>query len=700
MRTAFLRYLGRCAPVAACLALVSAPTVSVAQSGEERDEPMVLEEVVVTAQKREESLSDVPIAITAFTDAGLIDRGAVQLSDFLQSAPGVGIVDTGSGQQNIQIRGINSTFGNSPVGYYLDELPFTLVGNTQLPDVRTYDLQRIEVLRGPQGTLYGDGSLGGTIRVLTHDPDLGGFDANVDLTGSSTNDGGNNSAVRGMVNIPIAEDTAGLRFAVSEESYDGWIDNTSTGVEDQNERDISNYRGKFRWAPNDRLDVVLSAWHTDEDVVGDALSLDDRTTADPAPVYETDYDLYGATIRYRFDSFDLVSATSKMDYNADSVTWIAGLFDFTDLTQQDILSQELRLTSNTDGSFRWTAGLFYRDMDRQTTALLPAFAITQDLNLESESWAVFGETTWTVLDDTLDLTVGLRVFEDDRLYREEVDPALLALIQMIDPDFDGTVDETFDTVNPRFNASWRATDDWMFYANVAKGFRTGQPQPALSLGLAALFGVDIPSGIDPEELWSYEAGTKATLMDGRASFEAAVYYNDWDDLQVPVVVTPQVRALVNGGKARSQGIELGFSILPVQGLTLQFTGAYVDAEFTESVPGINIADGDRIPGVPEKTFSALGTYRWGFRDGMEWFANAAAQYTSERTDTLNLAAPSDSTTTVNLRFGLEGERWAGYLFADNVTDEDGAFGVYQLGPMGPAPRFRPRTLGVQLRWRY
>ena len=128
-----------------------------------------LEEIIVTAQKRSERLIDVPIAIAAFSDQALADTGAAQLSDFLQTAPGVGIVDNRNGTQNIQIRGINSVYGNAPIGYYLDELPFSLIGNTQVPDVRTYDLQRVEVLRGPQGTLYGDGSLGGTIRILTND---------------------------------------------------------------------------------------------------------------------------------------------------------------------------------------------------------------------------------------------------------------------------------------------------------------------------------------------------------------------------------------------------------------------------------------------------------------------------------------------------------------------------------------------------
>ncbi len=660
----------------------------------------VLEEIVVTAQKREERLLDVPIAISAFTNAALVDTGAAQLADFLESAPGVGIVDSQNGTQSIQIRGINSTYGNAPVGYYLDELPFSLVGNTQVPDVRTYDLERVEILRGPQGTLYGDGSIGGTIRILTREPDLGGFDAGVDATGSDTTDGGSNYALKGMLNAPLKEGVAALRLVASREEYDGWIDNTTSGVEDQNERDIDNYRGKLRWKPTERLDMVFSLWHTKSDIVGNANSLDDRTTPDPADASQVEYDLYSVTLRYSFDRVDLVSATSWMDYQADSLTYVAGLFPFIENTAQDVISEELRLTSTGDGAFRWTAGFFYREMKRDTFADLPDFLFTQDLRLESESYAVFGEVTWSVLNRKLDLTLGLRYFEDDRLYHEDIDPATLEIIQSVDPTFTGTVEETFDSLNPRFNVAYRLSDAWMVYGNVAKGFRTGQPQPALSLATAILLGVEIPTGIEPETLWSYELGTKGTFLGGRASLEATAYYNDWDKLQVPVVIVNPLRALVNGGTARSQGVELTLALQPIDGLSLQLSGGYTDAEFTEDVDGININDGDRIPGVPETTLSAAATYRWPLTASLEGFVDGRLQYTSERTDTVNFATPSDNTTSIDLRAGLEGTRWGAYLFADNVTDEDGAVDVYLFGPDGPATRMRPRTIGLNLRYNF
>ncbi|MFO0333647.1 MAG: TonB-dependent receptor [Pseudomonadota bacterium] len=690
------RYFSTSLALACALVLADAARAQQAASPEPRA-VTALDEIVVTAQKREERLLEVPIAISAITAESLADAGAVQLADFLESAPGVGIVDDQSGTQTIQIRGISSTFGNATVGYYLDELPFTYIGNSQVPDVRTYDLERIEILRGPQGTLYGEGSIGGTIRILTKDPVLNAFQAGVDLDGSSTGDGEENYAAKGMLNAPLG-DTAALRLVASREDFGGWVDGPA-GREDQNGRDIDNFRAKFRWQPSENLDVVLGAWLTRNDTVGTSESLPNRTTPTPADTYVTDYDVYSATVRWSTPWFDVVSATSKMDYANDFVSSLAGA-PFTIFEEQDLLSQELRLTSKGEGIFRWTAGLFYRDIDRRTLTNLAAFALTQDQTQKSEAWAVFGEGTLSLLDRRLDLTLGARYFEDDRLFREPVDAATLAFVRQLNPNFQPVVTPKFDTFNPRLNVAYRFSDDWMVYGNVAKGFRTGQAQPVISLVLATLRGVTLPSAIDPEELWSYEIGTKASFMDGRAVFEGAVFYNDWKDIQTLVTLRtgPRVAGLVNGGTAETTGIELGLTLQPVDGLTLQFTGAYVDAKYTQNITGTPVRDGDRIVGVPETTFATSATYRWPLTGSLNGFARGAVQYTGDRTDVASGFRPSDATTTADLRLGLESGPWAAYLYGDNLTDEDAAIDPTATGPAGIATRFRPRTYGINVRY--
>ncbi len=444
---------------------------------------------------------------------------------------------------------------------------------------------------------------------------------------------------------------------------------------------------------------MLAAWVTKQDVVGNTESLPDRTTPVEPDDVEMEYDLYSATIRYSFDTIDLVSATSYMDYTND---WYSQFFGgpFTIFEDQELLAQELRLTSTGEGAFRWTAGLFYRSIDRSTLTDLAAFAITQDQTQESESWAVFGEATWALLDRRLELTVGARYFEDDRLFEEPLDDATLDFIQSVYPDFNGKVEPTFDTFNPRFNVSYRLNDDWRVYGNIAKGFRTGQAQPVISLLFAASAGVTIPTAIDPEELWSYEIGTKGTFMDGRAVFEGAIYYNDWDDIQTLVVVNPQPRvaALVNGGSARTSGVEAALTLMPVDGLSLQMTAGYVDAKYTESIAGTPVQDGDPIVGVPEWTASASATYRWPLWSTVDGFAFGGLQYASEREDVASGFVPSDSVAKLDLRLGLEGQAWGAYLYAENLSDEDGAVDASAAGPDGLALRYRPRTWGLTLRY--
>jgi iron complex outermembrane receptor protein len=525
--------------------------------------------------------------------------------------------------------------------------------------------------------------------------------ASVDLTGSSTTDGGDNYSAKGMLNLPLQSDTLGLRLVGSTESYGGWVDNIATGKKDQNERDIDSFRGKLKWLPTENMDVVLSAWHTKEEALGDSDSLENRTTVTPADDAIMEYDLYSATVRYDFGPISLLSATSVMDYANVLTSEYAGLPYITD-ENQDLVSEELRLTSNASGMFRWTAGVFYRQIERRTYLSLEAINLTQDQTQKSKSYAVFGEGTLSFLDNTLDVTLGARYFEDDRSFTEVVDPASLALVQTIDPSFSGTSKPTFDSFTPRLNVAWRPTDQWMIYGNVAKGFRTGQAQPTISLLLGILQGVEVPTSVEPEELWSYEIGTKGTFANGRASLEGAVYYNDWKDLQTLVVLsaTPRVAGLINGGTARTSGVEVMLTVRPLDRLTLQAGGGYVDAKYTQDIAGTPVRDGDRIVGVPEVTASASATYRWPLTNSLGGFAYGGAQYTSDRTDVASSALPSDSTTTLGLRLGVEGQAWSAYLFGDNLTDEDGAVDVRLQGIDGPATRLRARTFGVNVRYNF
>lgn len=674
---------------------------SVQAAGADPGRPVSLEEVIVTATKRAERILDVPQSITAFTNDRMREQGSVQLADFLQAAPGVSIVDTQAGTQSIQIRGINSTFGDAPIGYYLDELPFSFIAQPVVPDVRTFDLERVEVLRGPQGTLYGDGSLGGTIRVLTAEPNLRDLQGDLDLTAASTTHGDDSWAAKGMLNLPIVAGKAALRLVASREDFGGWTDNTLTGVKDENGRDIDTYRGKLRLAPNDKLDMILSFWRTDSKASGSNGAYGNWTT-DLTPVSnDMAYDLYSLTVRYDLGFADLVSATSYMDFSLFNAGTLLGFPVLSDQTQE-LRSEELRLTSSNKEGFRWTGGLFYRKIERQVAAQVLGLDFGEFA--DSESYAVFGEGTWPLIERKLDLTLGLRYFKDDRLRADPIDAATLALIQTVDPTFTGRVESSIDTVNPRLNLAWHVSDDWLLYANVAKGFRAGQVQPTVSLISAALMGMNVPVGIEEEIVWSYELGAKGTFAGGRASLEAAVYYNDWQNLMVNVVVEPvtQLSALENGAQARTIGAELSLSVQPVAGLNLQLAASHVDAEYTEASANVNIRKGDRVTRVPKNTLAASATYRWPLTATLNAFVFGQAQYTSDQVDLINNLAPSDDVTLLGARLGVEGQSWGIYLFGDNLSDENAAMSVAGLvnGIVLPTARPRPRTVGLNMSYRF
>lgn len=198
------------------------PAAAVAQVADDTGEGAFTDEVIVTARKRAERLIDVPIALTSFDGTALEDRGAANLGDFLEESPGVQLLDQGNGLQSVAIRGVTSLSGGNPNGYYLDELPFTGLTTPISPDVRAWDLERVEVLRGPQGTLFGEGSVGGTIRILTKNPEFNEFGARAMSFVSTTSDSdGENYGLKGAVNIPLVDDMLAVRLAGTTERYKG-----------------------------------------------------------------------------------------------------------------------------------------------------------------------------------------------------------------------------------------------------------------------------------------------------------------------------------------------------------------------------------------------------------------------------------------------------------------------------------------------
>ncbi len=663
---------------------ISSPSLAQTEApvrDEAQEEPLN-GDIVVTARKRgDELLQDVPQSITALGGDRLEDLGARSVSDVLQLSPSATVIEGSPGLQRIQVRGISTSFGDATVGYYLDELSFSLLREPLSPDAGAFDLERIEILKGPQGTLYGDGASGGVVRILTRQPQFNEFEVKTDTGLSFTRDGGTNYDLNGAVNVPLVDDRLAFRASVSYRDLSGWIDTPRLGLEDANDSQIATYRAKLRAAISDNFEATLGYWGSRIDNGGTSASFDDGTN--DALLRERsrhDYDLYSLTLNIGAGPFALTSASSYLDYRTDRRNDIGGgtVFDY----NFDVgnFTQEVRLSSDFNGPLQVTAGGFYRDIHQ--TSFYDVGGFTGNEVFNSEAWAVFGELSYD-LSEVLEATIGLRYFEDRRDY---VDVGLAT----------GGADK-YTSLNPRFNLAWTPSDNTLLYFNVAKGFRSGQIQDAFALLFAQLAGVDVPLSIEEEEVWAYEIGTKLDISTA-FSLEAAAYLNNVTNLQTtaPLPQLPGLSVLVQGGKARIPGAELTMTARPARGFTASASVSWNDAQFRSTVPGA-YTSGQRISFVPEWTLSQLLDYSTNINaGGWSLFGSYSGQYTSERINvTLGGTVPSDKVYKADLRLGVRrgGLEVAG--FVNNLFNERGALAPVIAGT--ESTRYRPRTIGAALR---
>ena len=654
-----------------------------------------IEEIVVTAQKREQRLIDVPISIVAMSAAEIEARGISNFEDLGLAVPGLTVQDNGGNVRRAFIRGLGNSagFSSSLIGLYIDDV--SVSGNPAFTlDVRPYDMERVEVLRGPQGTLYGDGSVGGTIRFITKKPQLDSFGGKVDVAASFTEDGEPSQKIQGAVNVPVS-DTFGLRIAGTYENADGWIDQPAESVEDFNGQEVSNLRVNTLWHATDALDVSAmvilhrnnASVNIGEDDNGDFTQVLGLTGT---PSFEDDYELYSLTLAYGFDAFEVLSSTSYLDSST-----LTGQYGFRsgsidgylgdNPVEATIFTEELRISSISEGAWNWTMGVFYKDrqIDQETNDVQvgpvdglpfgPPFDLAPDYQ-SSTSWAVFGDTSYD-LTDRLEVGVGVRYFEDDR-----------------DREFtDGTPTQkgTFDSTSLRAYVNYDLTEDIRVYASVAEGFRSGGFN---SLGQAPF---------EPEDILSYELGTKMSLLEGRLNAEVALFYSDYTDFQISGVLPPPavpVQITSNGGDAEVKGVDLSFTWQATDSLVLGFNGNYVDTEVVElGVTSSSHAVGDRLDFAPEYglVFFATQNFDWGGKPGfvrLDYSQQGEMLLTSR---SRGIFGSSDVIRMVNANVQWElNEKLSIGVFGKNLLDEDG-----YLDPqleLGGAARPRPRTFGLQL----
>ena len=675
------------------------------------------EEVIVTAQKREERLQDVPISMSVLGGDDLDGAADRSVNDAISQVAGVySFVNGNQGGTKFSVRGVTSNSSNfsggSTVGYYLDELPFGFVKIPMSPDANAYDLERVEVLRGPQGTLYGVNSLNGVIRVLTRDADLRKFELKGRASASNTDGGGINHGADVAVNVPLVEDRLALRVVAGYQNLSGWIEQPRIARSDVNDSEARTLRVKLNAKPVDDLTIEMMAWLSREDRGGISSGLDNNTrnTVVNEPM-TIDYDLYDLNIGYQSSTFSVVSATSYIDFFNTGVlgqTNPLGSFQLTTIPAE-VFSQEVRLTSTVESALQWSLGGIYRIAEDRVKADIPGVLNPGIDNIyRSESYAIFGELKYSLLGGLFDITGGLRYFED-RTYVQEKSrinvPNATDLIHTRDD---------FTQLSPRLALGFHPDEDLDVYASISQGFRSG-------FGLDSLIISAVPTAepVDADLLTNYEIGVKGATFNGRLRYDAAVYYIDWKDSKQQVFVQyPGISASfavpTNSEDITGFGADAGVSVEVAERLNFRVGASWNDLAFSKDVisratsgPLIIFREGERPDESPELTLGAGADYSVPLGNGFDLGFYASANYSSRvmsHTNTPDSGRPQqalvikgddvfegDLTLSLDSAYG-----WRLALFVDNVTNENPI-----VRPTNSATnrnldaRMRPRTIGLQ-----
>ncbi len=680
-----------------------------------------LQEIIVTAQKRAERSIDVPMSVTAISAEKLAAAGTTNILDLSRTVPGLSVTEQGPGYQYVAIRGISSYRGNSSLtGIYLDEMPLsgTQQGGFGSADLRVIDLDRVEVLKGPQGTLFGEGAAGGVIRFITKDPDLKRVGGELAAQFSNTTDGGTSERVTGAVEVPLKEDVFGIRVAGVYENSSGWIDQPSVGRKDINDSELEDVRVKALYRPIPQLQIKgLVELHRNQ---GGAMNMVNQQPYEDSiflqPVfpdvstdYFDDYDLYNATVTYDFGFAELLSSTSYKKANAKwslpqllgqaPEPWLEILIrDFA--LESSIRSQELRLTSATAGPFNWTLGAAYKD-DESTFGLGYGVDINSRLlggsiarasssgftpTNKSKSRTAFGDISYQ-LTQRFSLGGGLRYFNGEM---ERIEPGSF------------TAASTSSKVTYRAYGKFAASENVNAYLNVGTGFRSGGSNtPSLvPRGAPAVYG--------PENSIFYELGMKTLLLEGRIRFDAAAYSGKWNDMQQDVIVISPVdgdylQYTSNGQSAEVKGVEAEISLAATDRLTFTLSGDVTDTKITWVDPANtapNFFVGDPIDMVPDYKFSASAEYQFQWSPGMSGFflLKFDQQGKSYSTARNNAVLPPELWQNVapvveflSARVGGERSGWRWTLYGDNLLDERKPINA---GYTGFSAQARPRTAGI------
>jgi iron complex outermembrane receptor protein len=631
-----------------------------------------LEQIVVTAQRREQNLEDVPMSIATFSQEKLDQQGLRNIDDLTRLTPGVTFMRNGvssSGNYNdedsdISIRGIDSTAGTSTTGIYIDDTPIQtrhMQFGTVNPYPALFDLDRVEVLKGPQGTLFGAGSEGGTIRFLTPQPSLDKWQAYARAEFGQIDGGGQNYSAGLAVGGPIIEDVLGFRFSVSYQRSGGWVDRVSytappfttapapyygnlysgpptdlvTTEKNANWTDTQTVRLALKWQPIDGLTVAPSIYvqtlHIN-DTGAYWLSIsnpsDDRyNNGDEQRDAATDPWYLGA-LKVNWDNpyVHLSSNTSYFSRSQHATTdytqWLNTVFfgDQFDYTQpvtatfqdrQDNFTQEIRASSeDQSAAFTWNAGVFYSRANENTTEYIYDPSWAPNLGLPPlPNNIIYYQPQFRIIDRQIagfgevnyKFTDYLNFTAGVRVSKVDYTGYTQESGSLIGLTVNGTNNGSEKPVTPRFVLNYQPSKDSLYYASAAKGFRPGGINAALPPQCTNNLGASVPSTFNSDSLWQYELGSKQTLLDRRLQVNGSIYYLQWKNIQQFVYLVCGLGFTPNLGSVTGKGGDIEITWRPIDDLTLGLNGAYTDSYFNGTVALATtnlVTSGDHLPASP------------------------------------------------------------------------------------------------------
>jgi outer membrane receptor protein involved in Fe transport len=711
-----------------------------------------LEEVVVTAEKRQQALSDVGVSITALPAATVESFQLVDFEKYFGFVPGLsadlqGVRDN-RGLGNVGVRGIEDIgFGGSrnAVGYYLNETPIVII------NPRLFDLERIEVLRGPQGTLYGSSSLNGTIKIVTKQPVVNRFESDVRASAGSVESGGTNYSFDGMVNVPMGDKVA-LRLTGSAEELGGYVDfheldeNLQPTGYIKNDINVERFAGgriALAIEPADNFSIIPSVnyskrWGPSDDRFMPELGFEQRFALETP--YTNENLLADVTINWNLGSMQLVSSTSYFWLKNDSLWDITDGFAFgynppvrvpelTELGFRD-WTQELRLVSNWDKPLQFVTGVFYKD--RKSKNIINVSGVGQpawfgfpipnntlftadDEGTVRES-AIYFEGTYH-FSPAWALVAGGRWF-DFKYSRYDIFQGIEFLVE--NQYLSQGTENTESGFVPRVRLEYRPANDSLLYASASKGFRPGggnfplPPTPGCQSALTAVFGKPVePMEYKSDSLWSYELGGKFSWLNNHLAINTALFYIDWRDTQVPVSLNEGTGLCtfsgptVNLGAVHSKGGELELQAAPFKGLVLSVGVSYIDAAVAEqmSYPGatfIIAAAGEPMIDVPKWSGSAMVDYSFPLTTSVGAYVRADYRYQGARNAEFgSTLVTKDAYEITDLRLGAQFHGgWQTEAYAENLFNAKpsllGTPWSTTFGPYGVDRTLRPRTIGVSV----